>query len=84
MSPELGEVWQEKVGGCDKNGGTARFALLWLIGALEFEASSTAQAAVKESHTQRIRVHFVALTVQISVPTSLSYSSRGITLMCHT
>ncbi|KAM1037660.1 hypothetical protein EV2_033351 [Malus domestica] len=67
-----------KACGRDKNGWIARFAPLWLIGALEFKASSTAQAAIKESHAQRSRVHSVALVIQISVPTSSSYSSRGI------
>ncbi|KAM2611969.1 hypothetical protein TB2_032000 [Malus domestica] len=67
-----------KACGRDKNGGIARFAPLWLIGVLEFEVSSTAQATIKESHAQRSRVHSVTLAVQISIPTSSSYSSRGI------
>ena len=45
-------------------------APLWVVGALELEASPTTLPIVEQRRAQRRRVHAISLAVQVSVPTS--------------
>jgi hypothetical protein len=65
----LSKVWRAKVGGCDQDGGAARVAPPWVVGALDLEARTAAQPIVEKCCAQCCRVHSVALAVEIPVST---------------
>lgn len=69
-------VWRTKVSGCDQDRGATRMAPLWVISALDLEASPTAKPIVEQSSAQSSRVHSVPLAVQVSIPTSPSCRER--------
>lgn len=58
--------------------GTASVAPSWVIGALNLEACTAAQAVVEERRTQRRRVHAVALAVEVAVPARAAHCPRRV------
>jgi hypothetical protein len=71
-----GVVGRAKVGGGDQDGGATGVAPLWIVSALDLEASPAAETAVEQGSAQCSCVHAVALAVKVSVPTSASCGER--------